>query len=146
MKNTLTSLLLLMISIAFTLQSCEKKNSENSNLGLTNSTQKDSSVIHQNLIKNYDYQDFPEFYEQLRKSLANKSELINFCDFPFNENISKEEFSQDDIISEEAKNLILKIFPEKSGEKYIIDNDSFLIQFEKNKSGNWKLKSIETSY
>lgn len=145
MKNTLTSLLL-MILIGFTLQSCEKKNSENSNLGLANSTQKDSSVIHQNLTENYDYQDFSEFYKQLRKSLKDKSKLINFCDFPFNENISKEEFYQDNLISEEAKNLILKVFPEKSGEKYIIDNDSFYIQFEKNKSGNWKLKSIETSY
>jgi len=144
MKNITTSLLLFMILLG--LQSCEKKTPKNSNSGLTNSAQKDSSVIHQNLTENYDYQDFPEFYEQLRKSLSNKSDLINFCDFPFNENISKEEFSQNEFISEEVKNLILKVYPEKSGEKYIIDNDSFYIQFEKNKKGNWKLISIETSY
>lgn len=144
MKNKISFLLL--ISFGFGLQSCEKKTLKNSNSGLTNSAQKDSSVIHQNLTENYDYQDFPEFYEQLRKSLNNKSELMNFCDFPLNENISKEEFSQNEFISEEVKNLILKVYPEKSGEKYIIDNDSFYIQFEKNKKGNWKLKSIETSY
>lgn len=144
MKNITTSLLLFMILLG--LQSCDKKNLKNSNLVLTNSAQKDSSAIHQNLTENYDYQDFPEFYEQLRTSLSNKSELMNFCDFPLNENISKEEFLQNDLISEEAKNLILQVFPEKSGEKYIIDNDSFYIQFEKNKKGNWKLKNIETSY
>lgn len=144
MKNTVTSLLLFMFLLG--LQSCEKKNPKNSNSGLTNLAQKDSSAIHQNLTENYDYQDFPEFYEQLRKSLNSKSELMNFCNFPFNENISKEEFSQNEFISEEVKNLILKVYPEKSSEKYIIDNDSFYIQFEKNKKGNWKLKSIETSY
>lgn len=144
MKNITISLLLFVILLG--LQSCEKKNSKNSNFGFTNSNKKDVSVNHQSLNKNYDYQNFPEFYEQLRKSLSNKSELINFCDFPFNETISKEEFSQDDIISEEAKNLILKVYPEKSGEKYSIDNDSFYIQFEKDKKGSWKLKSIETSY
>lgn len=144
MKNITTSLLLFMILLG--LESCEQKNPKNSNSGLTNSAQKDSSLIYQNLTENYDYQDFPEFYEQLRKSLSNKSDLINFYDFPFNENISKEEFSQNEFISEEVKNLILKVYPEKSGEKYIIDNDSFYIQFEKNKKGNWKLKNIETSY
>ena len=96
--------------------------------------------------ENYDHRDFPKFYRQLRKSLSNRSELVKFCDFPFNETISKEEFSQNNLISKEVKNLILKVFPEKSGEKYVIDNDSFYIQFEKNKEGNWKLKSIETSY
>lgn len=144
MKNTVTSLLLFMFLLG--LQSCEKKNLKNSNSGLTNSAQKDSSAIHQNLTESYDYQDFPEFYEQLRKSLNSKPELMNFCNFPFNENISKKEFSQNEFISEEVKSLILKVYPEKSGEKYIIDNDSFYIQFEKNKKGNWKLISIETSY
>lgn len=146
MKNTLTSLLLIIISIGFGLQSCEKINSKKNNLDFTNSTKKEVAKNHQNLTENYDYPDFPEFYEQLRKSLSNKSELINFCDFPFNESISKAEFSQANVISEETKNLILKVYPGKSGENYIIDNDSFYIQFEKNKKGNWKLKSIETSY
>lgn len=40
MKNTLTSLLLLVTSIAFTLQSCETKNSKKTNLHFTNSTKK----------------------------------------------------------------------------------------------------------
>lgn len=145
MKNTLTTFLFLMISIGFGLQSCEKENSKTSNSDSIKSTQKDSLITH-NLTENYDYQNFPEFYEQLRKSLNNKSELIKFCNFPFNDNISKEKFSQNNNISEEAKNLILKVYPEESGKKYIIDNDGFYIQFEKDKNGNWKLKSIDTSY
>ena len=40
MKNTLTSLLLIMISIGFGLQSCETKNSKKTNLDFTNSTKK----------------------------------------------------------------------------------------------------------
>ena len=144
MKNTVTPLLLFLILLG--LQSCDKKTMKNSNSGLTGLAQKDNSTTHQNLTETYDYQNFPDFYVQLRKSLDNKSELINFCDFPFNENISKEEFLQNDLVSEEAKNLILKVYPKKSGEKYIIDTDSFYIQFEKNKKGNWKLKSIDTSY
>lgn len=144
MKNKVTTILLFIILLG--LQSCVKKSSESSNSDFKNTAKKDISINHQNLNENYDHRDFQEFYGQLKKSLSNRSELVKFCDFPFNETISKEEFSQNNLISEEVKNLILKVFPEKSGEKYIIDNDSFYIQIERNKEGNWKLKSIETSY
>lgn len=146
MKNTSSFFLLIMISLGFWLQSCEKKNPKTSSPVITSLVKKDISENHQNLIENYDYQNFSAFYHQLQKAINNKSEIINFCDFPFNGTISKEEFSQNEIISEEIKNLILNKYPEKSDEKYIIDNDSFFILFEKNKLGNWKIKSIEASY
>lgn len=146
MKNTLTFLLLMMIFIGFGLQSCEKKNKKASNLDSPKSMKNDNVVNHKNLNENYDYQDFREFYEKLRESLMENSETVNFCSFPFNENISKDKFSLNEMITQEVKNIILKVYPEQSGEKYIIDNDSFYIQFEKNKSGFWKLKSIDRSY
>lgn len=136
--------LLPILLIAFALHSCENKQ-ETHRISVS---ENDKQNQNNNKIKinNKEYSDFDLFYIALKKSLNNKEELAFHCQFPFNEEITKNEFLKEQPISDEAKLLIQNATPEKSGNNFVIDNDAYFITFSKNQSGNWKLKSVHNSY
>ena len=87
---------------------------------------------------------FDEFYKSFQRVIAKKelNSLSTFVDFPFNENISRENFSAKFNLSEDEIELILNSKPEKISRGYNINSDAYDVNFIEDKNGNWKLKSF----